>query len=121
MLETKISADHSNGRPSIDLWRILVFGTLRLVINSDYDRLQELANEHGTLRQMLGHGPYCIHFYTIQTLQDNICLFTPEILDQANQIVVAAGHLLVKTGMAKAFLTCCTTVEIKVLRLHSTA
>ncbi|WP_230459989.1 ISNCY family transposase [Sansalvadorimonas verongulae] len=96
VLETAISADHNNGRPGMDLWRILVFGTLRLVINCDYDRLQELANEHGTLRQMLGHGPYCEHLYHIQTLQDNIALFTPQILDQVNQVVVAAGHQLVK-------------------------
>ena len=32
----------------------------------------------------------------IQTLQDNIALFTPKILDEINQIVVNAGHQLVK-------------------------
>ena len=95
-LEAMISANRNNGRPGMDLWKILVFGTLRLVTNCDYDRLQELANEHGTLRKMLGHGPYCTHSYHIQTLQDNISLFTPEVLDQINQISVAAGHQLVK-------------------------
>ena len=53
-LESMISVDRRNGRPGMDLWRILVFGTLRLVTNCDYDRLQELANEHGSLRNMLG-------------------------------------------------------------------
>lgn len=101
VLETMIPGNTNNGRPGMDLWRILVFGTLRLVINCDYDRLQELANEHGTLRKMLGHGPYCEHAYHIQTLQDNISLFTPEILDQVNQIVVAAGHQLVKKKMSR--------------------
>ncbi len=95
-LERMIPASRDNGRPGMDLWKILIFGTLRLTINCDYDRLQELANEHGTLRQMLGHGPYCTHSYHIQTLQDNIALFTPEILDEINQIVVNAGHQLVK-------------------------
>lgn len=95
-LEAMISTDRNNGRPGMDLWKVLVFGTLRLVINCDYDRLLELANEHGSLRKMLGHGPYCEHQYKLQTLQDNIALFTPEILDQINQIVVNAGHLLVK-------------------------
>ena len=80
----------------MNLWRILVVSTVRLVTNCHYDRLLELANEHGTLRKMLGHGPYCEHQYKLQTLQDNIALFTPEILDQVNQIVVNAGHLLVK-------------------------
>ncbi|MFK0573546.1 MAG: hypothetical protein RM811_021165, partial [Endozoicomonas sp.] len=37
------SVDKKNGRPGMDLWRILVFGTLRLVINCDFDRLRELA------------------------------------------------------------------------------
>ena len=96
VLETMIPASRGNGRPGMSLWNILVFGTLRLVTNCDYDRLQELANEHGTLRQMLGHSPYCTHAYHIQTLQDNIRLFTPEILDQVNILVVAAGHELVK-------------------------
>ncbi|WP_244886736.1 ISNCY family transposase [Endozoicomonas montiporae] len=96
VLENMIPASRHNGRPGMDLWNILVFGTLRLVTNCDYDRLQELANEHGTLRKMLGHGPYCTHSYHIQTLQDNISLFTPEILDQINQVTVDAGHQLVK-------------------------
>lgn len=101
VLEHMIPASRNNGRPGMDLWKILVFGTLRLVTNCDYDRLQELANEHGTLRKMLGHGPYCTRAYHIQTLQDNISLFTPEILDQVNQIVVEAGHLLVKKKMKR--------------------
>nr|WP_245673394.1 ISNCY family transposase [Endozoicomonas ascidiicola] len=96
VLETMIPSSRNNGRPGMSLWNILVFGVLRLVTNCDYDRLQELANEHGSLRKMLGHGPYCTHTYHIQTLQDNISLFTPEILDQVNLLVVAAGHELVK-------------------------
>ncbi|MGB1270944.1 MAG: ISNCY family transposase [Endozoicomonas sp.] len=96
VLDTMTSADKNNGRPGMEYWKILVLGSLRLVTNCDYDRLQELSNEHGTLRQMLGHGPYCTYSYHIQTLQDNISYFTPEILDQVNQIVVAAGHILVK-------------------------
>ena len=95
-LGSMVVADKSNGRPGMDLWCILVLGTLRLVTNSDYDRLRELANEHGTLRSMLGHGEYCSHSYHIQTLQDNVALFTPEVLDQVNQVVVSAGHALVK-------------------------
>ena len=90
------SIDKKNGRPGMDLWRILVFGTLRLVINCDFDRLRELANEHGKLRQMLGHGPYDEYQYRLQTLQDNIALFTPEVLDEVSIITVTAGHELVK-------------------------
>jgi len=44
------------GRPGMDWWKILVMGTIRLNLNCDFDRVHELANEHRTLRQMLGHG-----------------------------------------------------------------
>ena len=65
VLATMTSTDKKNGRPGMEFWKILVFGTLRLVTNCDYDRLKELANEHGTLRKMLGHGPYSTHSYHI--------------------------------------------------------
>ena len=35
--------DKHNGRPGMDLWRILVCGVLRLDLNIDYDRLLELS------------------------------------------------------------------------------
>ena len=44
------------GRPGMELWKILVLGTLRLSLNWDYDRLLEMVNQHRTIRQMLGHG-----------------------------------------------------------------
>lgn len=92
-------ADPNNGRPGMDQWRILVLGTLRLGLNTNYDRVHELANQHRTVRQMLGHDdwhgehPY---EYTLNTIKDNVQLFTPEILDQINQEVVGAGHRLLK-------------------------
>ncbi len=33
--------------------------------------------------------------YALQTLKDNVSLFTPEVLDEINQIVVKYGHELV--------------------------
>ena len=84
------------GRPGMDQWKILVLGTLRLVLNADYNRIQELANQHRTIREMLGHGVLDEdQAYSLQTLQDNLTLFTPEILDRINQEVVRAGHSLV--------------------------
>lgn len=83
----------NNGRPGMHLWRILVLGTLRLSCNWDYDRLREMANHHEKIREMLGHGLKDKDYvYSLQTLKDNIGLFTPEILDKFSQIAVAAGH-----------------------------
>jgi len=47
---------HKTGRPGMDLWKILVLGTLRLNCNWDYDKVQEMANNHKNLRKMLGHS-----------------------------------------------------------------
>ena len=87
-----------NGRPGMDLWKILVLGTLRLNCNWDYDKVQEMANNHHKLRQMLGHRQTDFQAnYALQTIRDNITLLTPQILDEINQIVVKAGHSLVAT------------------------
>ena len=51
-------ADAGTGRPGMEQWRILVLGVVRLGLNADYDRIHDLANQHGTLRQMLGHGDW---------------------------------------------------------------
>ena len=40
----------------MELWKIFVLGVLRLSLNCDYDRLQSLANNYKTIRQMLDHG-----------------------------------------------------------------
>jgi len=85
--------DIKNGRRGMDLWKIFVLGALRLTCNWDYDKLHEIANNHDRLRQMLGHGIMDAKYqYDLQTLKDNISLFTPEILDKINQIVVKFGH-----------------------------
>lgn len=90
-----VSAD--NGRPGMEQWKILVLGVLRLGINTDYDRLHELANQHNTVRQFLGHSDWSDETtYSLQQLRNNLRLFTPEILDQINQAVVRNGHTLVK-------------------------
>lgn len=91
------------GRPGMEQWKILVLGVLRLGLNADYDRIQELANQHATIRQMLGHSDWADDTrYSLQTLKDNLRLFTPEILDRINQVVVAAGHALVKKSPDEA-------------------
>jgi len=94
---TPETVDPELGRPGMALWKIFVMGSLRLNLNCDYDRLQELVNNHRTIRQMLGHGFTDDDLtYHLQTLKDNVQLFTPEILDEINQVVVQAGHKLKK-------------------------
>ena len=81
----------------MDLWSILVLGTLRVNINADYDRVLELANEHKTLREMLGHGILDAEDeYALQTIKDNLTMMTPEVLQEINRIVVKLGHKILE-------------------------
>ena len=89
------------GRRGMDLWTILVLGTIRLNCNWDYDKVQEIANNHITLRKMLGHGFKIVgnisddgYRYALQTIKDNVSLLTPEVLDRINELVVKEGHNL---------------------------
>lgn len=89
--------DMENGRPGMYLWKILISGTLRLNCNRDYDKVEEIADNHIRVREMMGHGRFGNNrFYPLQTIKDNVSLFTPEIPDGINQIVVRMGHNLVK-------------------------
>ena len=94
--------DANNGRPGMDLWKILVLGVIRLNCDWDYDRLKEMADHHMGLRQMLGHNLFNQEDkYALQTLKDNVSLLTVEVLDKINVVVVEAGHSLVKKSPKK--------------------
>jgi len=97
LLESAIpqNVNKNKGRKGMDLWRVLVLAVVRLGCNYNYDRLVEQANEHRTLRKMLGHtdsqwdGGYKYH---LQTVRDNVKLLTPELIAKISDIVVGAGH-----------------------------
>jgi transposase, IS5 family len=115
LLEAQIApkVDKRNGRPGMTLWSIFVCGVVRLDLNIDYDRLHELLNHHDTLREMLGHGAFDKEGYHYQTLKDNVSLFTPELLDQINQLVVSSGHVLVKKKESEALRGRCDSFVVE--------
>ena len=117
LLEAKVAPHVSkgNGRPGMTLWRILACGVMRLDLNIDYDRLHELANQHRTFRQMLGHGEDDEASYHFKTLKDNVSLLTPDLLDEINQIVVNAGHGLLKKKPAKRCVGGATPLRWKLM------
>jgi hypothetical protein len=96
--------DPDNGYPGMDLWKILVLGCVKITCNWNYDKLHDIANNHGKIREMLGHGVMdkegCSK-YSLQALKDNVSLFTPEILDRIIKIVVECGHSFLKKKKKK--------------------
>lgn len=99
LLETELlpKVSKKNGRPGMDLWKILVLGLIRQVSVLDYDKLHNLSNEHRTIRAFLGHDSWewgDTSKYELQTIKDNVKLLTPELVDKINKIVIDSGHNL---------------------------
>ena len=81
------------GRPGMTYWSILVLGAVRLGCNFDYDRLQNLAEEHRSLRNVMGIGGWCDdQTFDWRCLRDNICLLSPDTIERLNHLIVAEGH-----------------------------
>ena len=106
------TTNKNTGRHGMDLWKILVLGALRLNCNWDYDKVHDIANNHFKIRQMLGHDDDDHHRYGLQTIRDNIQLFTPEILNQINVVVVKEGHRL-KSKSNEEIKTSCDSFVVE--------
>lgn len=104
----------TNGRPGMPLWQIFVMGMLRLNLNWDYDRLHGMVNDHKKIREMLCHGLVDEdHYYELQTIKDNVKLFTPELLSKINDEVVSSGHRLLKVGENDKLKTRCDSFVVE--------
>ncbi len=83
------------GRPGMDYWQIAVLAAVRLGCNLDYDKLQDLAEQHRNLRLIMGIGDWEENVdFDWRRIRDNVCLIRPETLVKINELVVAAGHQL---------------------------
>ena len=116
ILEKIIPAGTSRhtGRPGMDLWKILVLGTLRLNCNWDFDKVHEIANNHRSVRLMLEHEETDFKYrYGLQTIKDNVSLLSPEVLDEINEVVVNFGHEVVIGKKDKRLKGSCDTFVVE--------
>jgi transposase, IS5 family len=89
------------GREGLSYWTILVLAAVRLGCNFDYDRLQDLAEQHRTLRLMMGIGDWDEQEdFDWRRIRDNVCLLRPATLEKINQLLVTAGHELAPQAIA---------------------
>ncbi len=86
------------GRPGMTLWEILVLSTIRLTRDADYDQLHYMTTTDNLIRGLLGACRFgeTNKEYSLQSIKDNIGLIDDEVLEQVNDLVVEAGHALVK-------------------------
>jgi len=84
----------NRGRRGMTYWTILVLTSVRLGCGLDLDRLQDLAEQHAALRQMMGLGDWQRESFDWRRIRDNICLIRPKTLEEINRLVVQAGHEL---------------------------
>ena len=60
-------------------------GAARLGCNLDYDRLQDLAEEHRSLRRIMGIDGWCDdRIFDWRCLRDHIALLSPDTIERLN-------------------------------------
>jgi len=101
LLEKKVLKDKKKtGRKGMDLWHILVLAVIRHTLDTNWDRLEHIANYDVLLRKILG-----VHVekfgieemeFAYQTIADNVSLIDDELLQQINLLVAEQGHNLLK-------------------------
>jgi IS5 family transposase len=83
------------GRPGMDLWCIFVLSQVRLCLNMSYDWIYNLANNHLSIRWLMGveteYGFKRTEF-SYQNIYDNVTLLSDEMVKEINSIVLEFGH-----------------------------
>src|ERR1700678_2305144 len=84
------------GRRGMNYWEITVLAAARLGCNLDYDKLQDLAENHRTLRQIMGIGSRQDDEvdFDWRRIEGNLIKLRPETLQKLNAVIVKAGHVL---------------------------
>lgn len=106
LLEKKVSAGKKQtSRRGMDLWHILVLAVVRQSLDTNWDRLEHIANYDVLLRKILG-----VHVekfgieemdFAYQTIIDNVSLIDEVLLQEINLLVVEHGHNLLKKKKKK--------------------
>lgn len=106
IMESKITEGKKRtGRPGMDLWQIFVLSQVRLCVNTSYDGLHDLANNHNLIRQIMGIEKgfgFERHEFGYQNIVDNVSLLDDKTVRELNQVIVAFGHEVFKKKEGEA-------------------
>jgi hypothetical protein len=83
------------GRRGLNYWEVTVLAAVRLGCNLDYDKLQDLAENHRKLQQIMGLGDWQTAAdvdFDWRRIEDNVLKLRPETLKKINDLIVRAGH-----------------------------
>ena len=80
-------ADPDLGREGMTLWQILVLASVRLGCDFKYDQLQDLAENHRALLQIMQVGSWEEASFDWRRIRDNICKVRPETIEKINQLI----------------------------------
>jgi hypothetical protein len=85
-----------HGRRGMNYWEITVLAAARLGCNLDYDKLQDLAENHRCLRQIMGIGSWQDDEadFDWRRIEDNLTKLRPETLHKISALIVKAGHVM---------------------------
>jgi IS5 family transposase len=90
-----LKGKNKTGRKGMDLWQIFVLAQVRLCLGASYDRLHNLANNHFSLRFLMGveceYGFKRIQF-EYQNIYDNVSLLSDELIGELNSIILGFGQ-----------------------------
>lgn len=87
------------GRPGFDDWQIVVLAAVRLGCNYDYDKLQDLAENHRALRILLGLGAWGQDpSFGARRIRDTLCQLKPSTVEAMSHAIVRHGQTLDATA-----------------------
>ena len=96
------SSRTDRGREGLDYWQILVLASVRLGCNLDYDKLQDLAEQHRALRQIMGVGDWDEDInFSWRRIRDNVSLVKWETIEKVSHLIVSEGHRLEPDAVKK--------------------
>ena len=78
------------GRPGFDDWQVIILAAFRHGCDLDYDKLQNLAEGHRSLRQLMQIGDWDqATSFDSRCIQATLAQLKPETIQSMNQVIVA--------------------------------